>query len=194
MVLGLCVCMAKAVCREKSGEVWAWQQLREKDLNYRFATVSDQRIDWRLKRNCALAPAQMGWIYLSLCAVSLGIATFFWAMGARLVMPFAWLEIIALGVALLFYGRHATDGEKITLQGSRLIVEQERGGKLARAEFDRAWVRVEPKSCDRSLITLSERGKSVDVGRFVRPELRFLLASEIRMALRGVVGSVGQAS
>lgn len=163
-------------------------------MNYRFATVSDHQIDWRLKRNCALSPAQLGWIYLSLCVVSLGIAAFFWAMGARLVMPFAWLEIIALGVALFIYGRHATDGEQITLQGSRLIVELESGGKLARAEFDRAWVRVEPKSSDRSLITLSERGKSVNVGRFVRPELRFLLASEIRMALRGVVGTVGQSS
>lgn len=82
------------------------------------------------------------------------------------------------------YVRHATDGEKISLQGSRLVVERETAGRRERAEFDRWWVRVEPKSGNGSLITLSARGRSVEVGRFVRPELRAALASEIRMALR----------
>ncbi len=123
-------------------------------------------------------------MYLSLCSVSLGIATFFWMLGARLVMPFAWLEIVVVGLAFAMYGRHAADGERISLQGSRLVVEQETAGKLKRAEFDRNWVRVEPKTGDRSLITLSAQGRSIDVGRHVRPELRPALASEIRMALR----------
>ena len=105
-------------------------------------------------------------------------------LGAYLVMPFAWLEIVALGIALVIYGRHAADGERISLQGSRLVVERETAGKLERAEFDRTWVRVEPKTGQRSLIMLSAQGKSVEVGRYVRPELRSALASEIRMALR----------
>lgn len=153
-------------------------------LVFRFATVSGQRIDWRLARNCSVTPAQMGWMYLSLCAVSLGIGTFFWMLGAPLVMPFAWLEMVVVGLAFAMYGRHAADGEKISLQGSRLVVELETAGKLIRAEFDRSWVRVEPKTGDRSLITLSAQGRSVEVGRYVRPELRPALASEIRMALR----------
>lgn len=108
----------------------------------------------------------------------------FWLLGARLVLPFASLEIAVVGIAFAMYGRHATDGERISLQGSRLVVERETAGRLERAEFDRWWVRVEPKSGDRSLITLSAHGRSVEVGRFVRPELRSALASEIRMALR----------
>jgi len=153
-------------------------------LVFRFATVSGQRIDWRLVRNCSVTPAQLGWTYLSLCLVSLGIAAVFWMLGARLVMPFAWLEIVALGFAFAMYGRHAADGERISLQGSRLVVELETAGKLERAEFDRSRVRVEPKTGDRSLIMLSAQGRSVEVGRFMRPELRPALASEIRMALR----------
>lgn len=105
-------------------------------------------------------------------------------LGAYLIMPFAWLEIVSLGVAFVIYGRHAADGERISLQGSRLVVELETAGKLERAEFNRAWVQVEPKEGQRSLITLSAQGKSVEVGRYVRPELRSALASEIRMALR----------
>ena len=153
-------------------------------LIFRFATVSGQRIDWRLVRNRAVTPSQLGWMYVSLCLVSLGIATFFWMLGSRLVMPFAWLEIVAVGVAFAIYGRHAADGERISLQGSRLVVELETAGKLKRAEFDRSRVRVEPKTGDRSLITLSAQGRSVEVGRYMRPELRPALASEIRMALR----------
>ena len=55
-------------------------------LVFRFATVSGQRIDWRLVRNCSVTPTQLGWMYLSLCVVSLGIATFFWMLGAHLVL------------------------------------------------------------------------------------------------------------
>jgi uncharacterized membrane protein len=150
----------------------------------RFATVSGQNIHWLLKRNCSVTPAQLGWLYASLCVVSLGIATFFWFQGAKLVLPFAWLELIAVGSAFLVYSRHATDGERISLSGQHLVVELENAGRLERAEFDRDWVRVEPSAGDRSLIALSARGRSVNVGRFVRPELRPALAREIRMALR----------
>ena len=150
----------------------------------RFATVSGQNIHWLLKRNCSVTPAQLGWLYASLCVVSLGIATFFWIQGAKLVLPFAWLELIAVGSAFLVYSRHATDGERISLSGQQLVVELENAGRLERAEFDREWVRVEPLAGDRSLIALSARGRSVNVGRYVRPELRPALAREIRMALR----------
>ena len=151
---------------------------------FRFATVSGQNIHWFLKRNCSVTPAQLGWLYASLCVVSLGTGTFFWFQGARLVLPFAWLELVAVGAAFLAYSRHATDGERISLSGRQLVVELESAGRLERAEFDRDWVRVEPSAGDRSLIALSARGRSVNVGRFVRPELRPALAREIRMALR----------
>lgn len=151
---------------------------------FRFATVHGQNIQWFLRRNCSVSPRQLGWMYLSLCAVSLGIGTVFWFQGARLVLPFAWIELVAVGIAFAVYARHATDGETIRLAGGQLVVELESGGKLQRAEFRRDWVRVEPGAADNSLIELSAHGRKVHVGRFVRPELRSLLASEIRMALR----------
>lgn len=153
---------------------------------FRFATVSGQNIHWFLRRNCSVTPAQLGWLYASLCVVSLGIGTFFWFQGAKLVLPFAWLELIAVGAAFLVYARHATDGEKISLQGARLVVEVENAGRHERAEFNRNWVRVEPRADDGSLIEVSGQGRSVHVGRYVRPELRPALAREIRAALRGV--------
>lgn len=151
---------------------------------FRFATVQGQAIVWFLKRNCSVTPAQLGWFYASLCVVSLGIAAFFWMHGATLILPFAWVELGAVGLAFLLYARHATDGERISLQGRRLVVELESAGQLQRTEFDPEWVRVEPRTGERSLIEVSGRGRTVRVGRFVRPELRPLLAQEIRSALR----------
>lgn len=155
------------------------------NLVFRFATVSGQNIHWFLRRNCSITPVQLAWLYASLCLVSLGIGAFFWFRGAKLVMPFAWAELVLVGIAFLVYARHATDGEKISLQGAQLVVELEHAGRLERAEFGREWVRVEPKAGDWSLIEVSGRGRTVEVGRYVRPELRPALAREIRMALRG---------
>jgi uncharacterized membrane protein len=126
----------------------------------------------------------LGWFYGSLCALSLGIGLFFWFQGATLVLTFAGLELALVGAAFLAYARHATDGEWISLQGPHLVVELETAGRRERAEFARQWVRVEPKSGDHSLIELSGQGRSVAVGRFVRPEHRQALAREIRRALR----------
>ncbi len=151
---------------------------------YQFAQESGPGIHWRLRRNCSVTPAQLGWLYLSLCLVSLGIGLFFWLQGATLVLAFAGLEITLVGLAFFAYARHATDGELISLQGTSLVVECESAGRLERAEFERQWVRVEPKSGDHSLIELSGQGRSIEVGRFVRPELRQVLAREIRRALR----------
>ena len=151
---------------------------------FRFATVQGQNIHWFLQRNCSVTPTQLAWLYASLCVVSLGIGSVFWWLGATLVLPFAWLELAAVGAAFVVYGRHAADGERISLQGRQLVVELETAGRLERAEFDREWVRVELGAADRSLIAVSGRGRSVTVGRFVRPELRPALAREIRMALR----------
>lgn len=151
---------------------------------YQFAQVSGPSVSWRLRRNCSVSPAQLLTVYLLLCALSLGIGLFFWQMGAPMVLLFAGFELLAVGVAFLVYARHATDGECICLQGPSLVVEREIAGRLERAEFERQWVRVEPKAGENSLIELSGRGKTVQVGRFVRPELRQVLAGEIRRALR----------
>lgn len=164
--------------------------MQQSPPNFRFATLSAQgayrpgEVLWLLKRPCSLTPAQLAWTYVSLCVVSLAIAGFFWSQGATLVMPFAGAELLAVGAAFLDYARHAGDAEKIILKGGQLVVEQETAGRTLRAEFNREWVRVEPRDGDGSLIEVSGQGRLVRVGRHVRPELRPALAREIRSALR----------
>lgn len=153
--------------------------------DFRYGTVSAQGVHWSLRRNCSVTPAQLAGLFASLCLVSLTIGAYFWAQGAVLVMPFALVELLMVGVAFVVYGRHATDRENIELRDTQLVVELENAGRLERAEFSRQWVRIEPKGGERSLIEVSGNGRRIEVGRYMRPELRPALARELRQALRG---------
>jgi len=149
-----------------------------------FAGPDDSSVQWLLRRNCSMTPAQLVAFYLSLCAWSLAIAGAFWWRGATLVMPFAGIEILAVGAALLVYARHTGDRERVILTSGHLSVECTIGRRTDQVEFAPAWVRVEPAHGERSLIELSGEGKRIAIGRFVRPELRRALADELRAALR----------
>ena len=122
---------------------------------------------------------------MALGGLSMSVALFFWFQGAVLVLPFAVLELAALGTAFVVYARHAADSERLSLQGGRLIIELETAGSVSRSEFVREWVRIEPRSHG-SLVEVRSGGASVQVGRFLRPELRPVLAREIRQALNAV--------
>lgn len=164
------------------------QAARAQPLHFGALSGAGERtvesVRWLLRRNCSITPRQMMSIYASICVLSLGIALMFWLRGAALVMPFAGLEVLAVGAALVLYSRHATDREDIRLQAGRLTVEHTSGRVTHRAEFAPAWVRVEPELGGGSLVELSGQGQCIAVGRFVRPEMRRQLADELRWALR----------
>lgn len=154
---------------------------------WRFAKSLDDGasgLQWVLKRNCSITPAQLFGTYLALCAVSLTIALGFTWYGASPVLAFASIELLLVGAALLVYARHATDQERITLSEGSLLVEHQRGPQTERTRLRAAWVRVEPHHGEGSLVELSGDGQQSFVGRYLRPELRTPLAHELRVALR----------
>jgi uncharacterized membrane protein len=91
---------------------------------------------------------------------------------------------VAVGIGMLVMARHARDREIITLSGREMAVETHVGQQVERISFRAEWVRVEPAAAEGSLVELSGEGRSVRIGRHVRPELRFELAQELRRALR----------
>lgn len=139
---------------------------------------------WEMKRNCSISPGQLLAVYLSLCVVSLAIATGFFLQGAQPVLAFAGVEMLMLGIALLVYARHAGDHETLTLAGRSLVINQQDGREVRKAEFRAEWLSVEPSGGQRSLVELSTGGRRLRVGRFLRPELRAAFAHELRTALR----------
>jgi uncharacterized membrane protein len=156
-------------------------------IAWRFAQGLDSGaagLQWVLKRNCSITPAQLFGTYLALCAVSLSIALGFTWHGASPVLAFAGIELLLVGAALLVYARHAADQERITLADGSLSVEHVRGQQTALTQFRAAWVRVEPRHGQGSLVELSGDGHRSFVGRYLRPDLRTHLAHELRAALR----------
>jgi len=141
-------------------------------------------LQWLLRRNCSITPGQLGAVFLSLCVVSLLIGGFFFVQGAPVVLAFAGLELLMVGLALMLFARHAGDRETLTLVGRSLQVEQCIGTRVERTSFAADWLHVEPAGGQGSLVQLSGKGQRVRVGRFLRPELRAAFARELRHALR----------
>lgn len=139
---------------------------------------------WVLRRNCSATPRQLMAVYALLCAVALAVGLGFLVHGTPVVLAFAGIELLAVGAALVVHARHATDRETLTLSSGMLAVEQRCGAHVAHAEFRAAWLAVEPVHGQHSLVQLSGQGRSVRVGRFLRPELRQAFAQELRRALR----------
>lgn len=141
-------------------------------------------LQWVLKRNCSITPRQLAAVYLSLCLLALAISAGFWWHGARVVTAFAAVELLFVGIALVVYARHAGDREVLTLAGGSLAVERRHGRRTEHAEFNAEWLSVEPAAGQGSLVQLSGRGRTLRVGRFLRPEVRGAFAQELRRALR----------
>ena len=148
--------------------------------------ASSQQQEWLLKRNCSLAPRQLATIFGALATVSLLIATAFATRGAWLVLPFACIEVLALGVAFVMYARHAADYERIVVCRDCLLVETCKGDRLRREQCAPAWTRVEYSGTRRELIGLVVAGRRIDVGRFVPESERRDLARQLRSVLQGI--------
>ena len=156
------------------------------DSGWRFGREQSAPLAWLfdLRRNVSITPRQLLGCYALLCAVSLAVAAGFWLHGVTVVSLFTGLELMAVGAALLVFARHAGDRETITLTQREISVMQRVGPAVEQVRFRAEWVRVEPVADDGSLVELSGEGRSVRVGRHVRPELRVALAQELRRALR----------
>jgi uncharacterized membrane protein len=141
-------------------------------------------MQWVQSRNDSITPRQLGAVYLSLCLLALLVAAAFWWRGVPMISAFAGGELLLVGLALRGYARHAGDREVLTLAGRSLAVEQRLGSRVECADFQADWLSVEPAAGQGSLVELSARGRTMRVGRFLRPEMRAAFAQELRRALR----------
>lgn len=103
------------------------------------------RIDFTLTARChdAIGPRGRWRLFASLCALSLGFALVFAALGAWLVLPYSGLEMAVLFWAFRHFERRIADWERITVCGDRVIVESEQAGVRTRRVYNRLWLRVE---------------------------------------------------
>lgn len=107
-----------------------------------------------MRRNCALTPCQLAVWFAAVSSLSIAVATFFALAGAWMVLPFAFLEVAALGIAFVVYARHAADFERIVVQSGGLVVERSTASRLERTEVPLDWIRVEYQGQRRELVKL----------------------------------------
>ncbi len=146
-------------------------------------TPTGPALQWRLARNCALAPSQFMAVYLAVLLTNVVVAGVFWFCGYPMVAPFALLEALLVTGAFHCHARHACDGETLTLHDGRLAVEEHCGGKVNKTIFQAAWVSVKVRPAQHDLLALSQSGMQVHIGRHLPLALRLRVAHELRQTL-----------
>ncbi len=147
------------------------------------AVAQSRPADWSLQRNCSISPASLAAVFALLAALSSAVAVFFWTQGAVLVLPFAVVEVLALGLAFVWYARHATDGERLWLDGRSLVLEVERAGRIARERLDTTWLVVQPPGVADASLRLRLGDRCWRLGQHAAAGRRARVADELKRAL-----------
>jgi len=126
--------------------------------------------------------------YFSLLIISSGIAIGLALLGLWLVLPFAGLEMLALGIGLYVVACRCYECEVISINGDSIRIERGRDYPREQWTLGRTWARVVLERCPRawypSRLLLRSHGRSVEVGRFLDEEERQRLADELSRSLR----------
>ena len=146
------------------------------------ATESDFSLT--LKRNCSISPTALLWILATMMLLSFGIGIGFAWLGAWMILPFAGLEMLALSAAFYLNGRHAGDYERIRIAGGRLMVDVRDAERIARHEFNPAWVRLVGHDLGHEYrLLLRSHGRDLEIGRHLDARARAALAAQLRHSL-----------
>ena len=120
-----------------------------------------------------------------IAVVTMGIAAAFAALGAWMILPFAGIEILALGIAFALNGRHAGDYERIQLGDGSVKVEVCESDSVRCHEFSAAWASVRVAGEGSSMrVLLGVPGRSLEIGRHLQAQARIDLADELTKRLQ----------
>ncbi len=122
---------------------------------------------------------------MALCLASFLVAMYFVMHGAWMVMVFALLEMSAVAAAFIYFGRHATDRECISLSEVELLVELVQAEQSLSFRLDPRRTRVAIPEPRQRLIRLEANGERVDVGRYLTERKRQEFAKELNRELAG---------
>ena len=137
----------------------------------------------RLAPNCSLTPRGAAWFFGLICLISFTIATTLALKGLWPVFPFAGLEMLVLGWALIASLRRRHHSQTITVSEDRVAVETRFRAHCEQIEFPRHWAQVKLRRADTHLhpsrLTIESHGRSYEVGGFLTEEERRALAGRL---------------
>ena len=120
--------------------------------------------------------------------MSLSVAIGFALVGYWPILPFAGLELLALGVALRWSLREGQRRELIRIDESHITVSKSARGQVNEYRFVRPWTRVELEKARTATwprrLLLTSKGRTIEVGEFLTEDERESLCLRLTEVIR----------
>ena len=128
--------------------------------------------------------------YFAIATVSLVIAINFYVQGFTLILPFAGLELAALGAVLYISAWRSNIKEVISISGEKIKIEIGRDMPEKVYEFDKVWAKIVlEKSWNNwypSRLLLRSHGRQIELGKFLNEQERQRLAVELKKLINNL--------
>jgi len=125
--------------------------------------------------------------YFAIAIVTLTIAFNFYVQGLTLILPFAGLELAALGIVLYISAWRSNIKEVVSVTDEKIKIEIGRNSPETVFEFDRVWVKIVlEKSWNNwypSRLLLRSHGKQIELGKFLNEQERQCLEVELKKVI-----------
>ncbi len=151
-------------------------------------TSDDYQCRFVLRPNRSLSWRGSLWFFFSLAFISGCVAIGLTLLGFWLILPFAGLELLALGSGLYVVACRCYECEVISISEDSIHIERGRGHPHQHWTVGRGWARVVLERCPKawypSRLLIRSHGRAVEVGRFLEEQERERLADELTRSLR----------
>ncbi len=141
-----------------------------------------------LRPNRSLTARGATFFLVSLLVVYLAIGIPLALVGLWLILPFAGLELLAVGGCVYVAMGRSARCEVVSVDDQTVVVESGRQRPERRSEFKRAWVQVRLQTSGHrwypSRLTIGSHGKLIEIGAFLNEDERRRFAKELALQLR----------
>ncbi len=138
--------------------------------------------------NKAMPWHQLVWLYSVIASFTIGVALGFFSQGLTLVLPFAGLEVLALGAALYISAWRGGVKEVISVTEDKIRIEIGHDSPEQCHELNRVWAQVVLQrpwnNWYPSRLFIRSHGRQVEIGRFLNESERQGLAKELQKLIK----------
>ncbi len=140
-----------------------------------------------IRPNCSLPWRETVQFYLGMVIISFSIAIAFAMKGMWLILPFAGLEMLALGIALYIVALRGMRWQMLNIHENCVDIVECVNNSESRSSFQRAWVQVRFEAADikghPSRLLLGSHGRTTEIGACLTETEKQQLARQLRDAL-----------
>ncbi|MDZ7842487.1 MAG: DUF2244 domain-containing protein [Gammaproteobacteria bacterium] len=141
-----------------------------------------------IRPNRSMSARQLAVFVICFAVLSLAIALSLFSIGLWLVLPFAGLEILAVGVAIGYSMRRSAGYEWIVVTDREVSVQKSEFGRSQSYNFQRYWTQVRlergPSRLRPGRLLIGSHGRFIEIGREFVDEDREIFAARLTGAIR----------